>query len=738
MRARQIVVGAGVLVLAGCGNGAENEHAPSTESVTASQTPTVSVSATTDLVDGQALTITGSDFRPGSFGYFSQLCRDFFACAPYYGFSPLRAENTFQADASGSFQATLPVQSMLYTLADGLPHSCAEPGACVISVSNGSGTESRIPLSFRAAPPPAPAQKGTASIASVTPLTSGVLLRLQGAGWVPSRMLSMRRCTGAGFTECGSSAALYADASGAFDITSTQGSTFFINDPSGATTEIECAAAPGLCALQIADPFDFTGTAVVLPLTFPPPGTPTPLSATLVPNAALRDGDVISVQVSGFPAGWFVSYCQRGSDQQDCAGHVPRGGYTDQNGVFQGPLLVRRAWGNPGSQWSTCVPYDTDSPFGPCQFYGGEAYSCDTPGACEVVVTAYLGGGSQTFELPLNFIPEAPTAGTIALASSTVSAGSPIQVTGSGWGTVGSVRVSLCRKNSTSAETCRDPKVVPVSQSGTFSASLTAASFVKFNEIPFGQNPPAHIWHDCTVPGNCVVHVQGSTNSEIATELPVTVTASNAGGSVSLDLRSALIPWLTVRTHGSGWPAQRSLRVMTCGAQVCTEMATVTTNASGAFRDYISLGTPFDQSTDCNQPGACSLSVLDLSGIPTTVGPHVPLTFAQGDSFDVTSHYEAKWQDLLASGVSVSGLPGGELQRTGAAVTVWLFAVSGTTTGPRLPVTGDTSYTTSYTANEYRQWSQVAAGHDYTLDELQKVGALFWAWLLSGRPPLPN
>ncbi|HEY6562722.1 MAG TPA: hypothetical protein VI072_35905 [Polyangiaceae bacterium] len=738
MRIRHALVGVGSLALAGCGSGGETEHAPSTEGFSASQTPTISVSATTDIVDGQVLTITGSGLLPGFFGYVYQICRDFVACMPYYGFGPFRPENTYQADANGSFQLTLPVQSTLYTLHDGLPRSCAESGACVIDVSTSDGISRQFPLSFRPAPPPALAQKGTASIASVTPLTIGMLLRLQGAGWVPSRMLSLRRCAGAGFTQCTYSAALNADANGAFDTTITQGSTFLINEPNGSTTEIDCTAGPSLCALQIADPFDFAGTAVTLPLTFPPPGTPTPLSATLIPNENLRDGDVISVQVRGFPAGWFVSYCQRGSDQQDCVGHIPRGGYTDQNGAFQGPLLVRRAWGNPGSQWSTCVPFDTDSPFGPCQFYGGEPYVCDTPGACEVVVTATQGNVAQTFELPLDLIPQAPQAGTIQLASSTVSAGSPIQVTGSGWQTVGSVRVSLCRKDSTSAETCRDPKVVPISQSGTFSASLTAASFVKFNEIPFGQNPPAHLWHDCTVPGNCVVHVQGSTNSEVATELPVTVTAGNAAGTVGTELRSPLLNGLTVRTLGSGWPAQRSLRVMTCSALLCEEMATVTTNSSGSFRNYVSLRRPFDQSTDCNQPGACSLTVLDLSGIPMTAGPRVPLIFAQGDSFDVTTRYEAKWNSLLTSGINASGLTAGEFQRTGAAVTSYVFRLSGTTTGPELPATGDTAYVTSYTANEYLQWSRVAADHDYTVDELQKIGALFWAWLLAGQPPLPN
>src|SRR5205814_586335 len=31
----------------------------------------------------------------------------------------------------------------------------------------------------------------------------------------------------------------------------------------------------------------------------------------------------------------------------------------------------------------------------------------------------------------------------------------------------------------------------------------------------------------------------------------------------------------------------------------------------------------------------------------------------------------------------------------------------------------------------------LAARFDYTLEEFQKVGALFWAWIQAGMPPLP-
>jgi hypothetical protein len=37
---------------------------------------------------------------------------------------------------------------------------------------------------------------------------------------------------------------------------------------------------------------------------------------------------------------------------------------------------------------------------------------------------------------------------------------------------------------------------------------------------------------------------------------------------------------------------------------------------------------------------------------------------------------------------------------------------------------------------DYRLWSERAAQFDYTVEELQKIGALFWSWVLASQPPL--
>jgi hypothetical protein len=55
-----------------------------------------------------------------------------------------------------------------------------------------------------------------------------------------------------------------------------------------------------------------------------------------------------------------------------------------------------------------------------------------------------------------------------------------------------------------------------------------------------------------------------------------------------------------------------------------------------------------------------------------------------------------------------------------------------------LPRTGSIAHTTRYSYYQYLAVSAQAARYDYTVDEAQKDGALFWSWLLAGRPPLPE
>jgi hypothetical protein len=92
---------------------------------------------------------------------------------------------------------------------------------------------------------------------------------------------------------------------------------------------------------------------------------------------------------------------------------------------------------------------------------------------------------------------------------------------------------------------------------------------------------------------------------------------------------------------------------------------------------------------------------------------------------------------LLQRGVSLSGSSVPALQNFGSAVMLYLFGLSRPAGTAPQPNEGTVSYTTSYSAAQYLDLSQRASQYDYTLEELQRDGALFWSWILAGKPPIP-
>ncbi|HMI84939.1 MAG TPA: hypothetical protein VK550_12650 [Polyangiaceae bacterium] len=85
----------------------------------------------------------------------------------------------------------------------------------------------------------------------------------------------------------------------------------------------------------------------------------------------------------------------------------------------------------------------------------------------------------------------------------------------------------------------------------------------------------------------------------------------------------------------------------------------------------------------------------------------------------------------------MSGWSGGELQYQGAIRTLYLMKLSGTLSGAHLSLSGVHSYTTTYTRQGYVDMANLAANVDYTVEEIQKGGALFWSWVIAGFPPAP-
>ncbi len=227
--------------------------------------------------------------------------------------------------------------------------------------------------------------------------------------------------------------------------------------------------------------------------------------------------------------------------------------------------------------------------------------------------------------------------------------------------------------------------------------------------------------------------------------------ADVGSGTAELDVVSPVVDNLTVRVRGSGWAPNTRLRIQQCftfppGATqpLCDPYGRgstfVTTDANGAFKSYERLQAGFGTLALPSGPfinlictTSCDLRVGEAEDFAATT-QLVPLTFVHTATVDVVSNYEPERQSLLEDGLRISGLPASDLQRTGAAVTMWILRAAGAS-GTPIARTGSISYTTTYTQADYRALSAQAAEFDYTLDEVQKVGALFWSWLLAGQPP---
>ncbi|HEY6562494.1 MAG TPA: neocarzinostatin apoprotein domain-containing protein [Polyangiaceae bacterium] len=437
-----------------------------------------------------------------------------------------------------------------------------------------------------------------------------------------------------------------------------------------------------------------------------------PREVTVTPDRDLVDGQRLQVSLGGFPpnARIRVEQCNSGPYlfEFDC-GAESYEATTDANGAFAGTLVVRQQFTTPG----------------------GLEVLCRGPYPCTV--------GASTLERPYEHttVPirfqELPPTLTIAPATDLVD-GSVVHAEAAGFPSFAEVEFLQCR---TGTEDCLWLGSSNTDGTGASDPDLHLRSVIE------GASENGVRLFQCGGPGACSIRFRLTMNGGEEfwqASAPITFASmSPPRGSARMDLTTPLIPEMTVRLEGSGWAPGRRLRATQCqgpGFDACIGSADdVVTDASGAFRAYRAVwrtGVP-----DCAPPAnGCSLVIADDNDLAGTA-IRIPLEFVELEQVGVSSSYEAEWIPLLDQGASVSGTSQAELQRTGAAVLVWLMSASGSSSSTHLPRNGVVTHTSLYTADDYRQWTHRAAQFDYTLDELQKIGGLFYAWLLAGRPPLP-
>jgi hypothetical protein len=253
---------------------------------------------------------------------------------------------------------------------------------------------------------------------------------------------------------------------------------------------------------------------------------------------------------------------------------------------------------------------------------------------------------------------------------------------------------------------------------------------------------------DCTAsPPHCGV-LAFDTRAPETTQVaaPVTVPAVPAvRGTASLDLPSPLVHGLVARVLGTGWTANSALQAWICkGSSLVGCHATapfrpegIGVDGAGNLRAYQSLVGSLQEGPSADvscaaQPG-CTLLLADPRALEAT-RVHVPLSFVEGDAFDVVSRYSAAEEEWFQEGLQLTGSTESEFQTESAQRTLWTLALAGVSTGGKRARDGAFNHTSTYSYTEYVALTEQAARFDYTLDEIQKVGSLFWSWFIQGLP----
>ena len=207
-----------------------------------------------------------------------------------------------------------------------------------------------------------------AAMVVVTP-DSGLIAEqtvvVEAAGLGPNQTVGAAQCRTGGTplgTDCAgvSVAPTPSDSQGQFTLSLSVHRFIAINSPIGGFgTIVDCAAAPGICAV-VAGTID--GSTASDPLEFvpqPPPTPPTAASVTASPTTDLCDGQAVALHGSAFTPGApvLVQLCATGPNVCDTYGTI----YTDVAGAFTFDPQVRSTVGGTSCTTSgPCVLRGTD------------------------------------------------------------------------------------------------------------------------------------------------------------------------------------------------------------------------------------------------------------------------------------------------------------------------------------------------------------------------------------------
>ena len=555
---------------------------------------------------------------------------------------------------------------------------------------------------------------GSVSVTPTTDLLDEQELAFAVSGWDTTLYLGYVQCAAgaSSLDDCNGYHAGYLDSSGSLTGTLAVQRWFWSKNGNF----VSCRAA-GACVFVIVQKSDDFSDAQAVPLSFRdvgPVAPPKPVM-TVTPNTGLKNYQYVTINASGFPPeqGVLVAQCPAGFTSPETQCQYAQGAMwadSEGNASMQVEVLY----------W---ILRGADAEF-----------TCEGPGAC--VLHAFR--ENQSVSAPITFIPVGSARRGSVQVPGTLSDAVEFVVTGAGWASNAELEIGFCSADAAEESACRYAGLLTADAQGAFSHT---------NALPAFYDYALNQYVDCTArPGACVVQVR-DTREPAATmaQAPLTFQSAGMRGSAAVDPLSPRVAGAAIRATGSGFSPNRALLPLLCkgpGFDSCkwTDVAPYevhtpfVTDAAGAFRAY----PRFVPDPECyTTPSPCSFVVGDPRGM-TATAVRIPLVFTAAEAISVASQYEPEFESLFQQGLEISGFSPAELQLQGGARMLWILAYGGTAAGPHLSRSGAYSHSTTYTRAEYVAWAERAARLDYTVDEFQKVGALFWSWIIAGMPPLPT
>jgi acetyl esterase/lipase len=305
--------------------------------------PVLTIDPAGDLVDGQRVTVSGSDFPSGEVVILAQ-CPS--GTTEVFAGEPCRYGGG-EVDGDGNLEARIAVRAILGAGTE-VEVDCRPPGACEVLAAifdPQAGTDqvvARTALPFDPDGPVAPPP--TIEVAPNEALVDGQTVDVSGEG-VVDRSLAIVQCRAApaGWSDCDDETTGYVEAP---EGTFSQPYEVFAILGTGTGDQVDCRQADACVLAAVGEDGDWAAGVTTVPLAFAPDGPLLPApTLTLTPAEGLVDGQQVEVVGRGFTRGsamWNmqIHQCAPSPAPERCRTSFDRFIPVDEDGGFTFTLPV--------------------------------------------------------------------------------------------------------------------------------------------------------------------------------------------------------------------------------------------------------------------------------------------------------------------------------------------------------------------------------------------------------------